>query len=100
MRVLKPKQFIQTYSAGVKMAIVARGEGDTYVNRYDEFHDWDICAGHILVTEAGGQISDLLGKPIVYGTPGYKQKHGLVCSSSAMHDFVVQRLQSLEKGSH
>ena len=47
------------YSAGVKMAVVARGEADVYVNTYSNFSDWDICAGHILVTEAGGVVSGL-----------------------------------------
>ena len=32
---------------GVKLALVARGEADLYVNEYTQFHDWDIAAGHI-----------------------------------------------------
>ena len=34
--------------------MVARGEVDLYVNTYPNFSDWDICAGDMLVTEAGG----------------------------------------------
>ena len=55
---LKPKKVVETYSAGVKLAMVARGEADLYVNTYANFSDWDICAGDILVTEAGGTVTE------------------------------------------
>src|SRR6202007_1862134 len=53
---LRPARVVESYSAGIKLALVARGEADVYLNTYEAFHDWDICAGHILVTEAGGQV--------------------------------------------
>ncbi|HEY3790128.1 MAG TPA: inositol monophosphatase family protein, partial [Urbifossiella sp.] len=56
---LAPKGVIETYSGGVKLAIVARGEADLYANTYEKFFDWDVCAGHVLVTEAGGQVTNL-----------------------------------------
>ena len=49
LRALSPKRVIETYSAGVKLARVARGEADIYLNTYDACHDWDIAAGHLLV---------------------------------------------------
>ncbi|HMC67451.1 MAG TPA: inositol monophosphatase family protein, partial [Gemmataceae bacterium] len=54
VRAIQPARVVETYSAGIKLALVARGEVDLYVNTYSAFHDWDACAGHILVTEAGG----------------------------------------------
>src|SRR5262249_30290341 len=59
---LQPGRVVETYSAGVKLARVARGEADLYVNTYPKFHDWDICAGHILVEEAGGKVTGLAGE--------------------------------------
>ena len=40
---LKPLKCVETYSGGVKLAMVARGEVDLYVNDYSRFADWDIC---------------------------------------------------------
>src|SRR5262249_2337719 len=37
---LQPARVVEAYSAGLKMALVARGEADLYVNRYLAFHDW------------------------------------------------------------
>ena len=61
---LRPATVIETYSAGVKLAIVARGEADVYVNDYAGFHDWDMCAGHVLVEEAGGRVTLFDGEPV------------------------------------
>ena len=30
-------------------------------------NDWDLAAGHVLVTEAGGRVTTLDGQPIRYG---------------------------------
>jgi 3'(2'), 5'-bisphosphate nucleotidase len=94
VRAVGPAKVLEMYSAGVKMAVVARGEADTYVNTYPNFHDWDVCAGHILVTEAGGRVTGLRGEPVVYGRPGFTQRVGLVASSAAIHNTIIDRLRT------
>ncbi len=89
---LAPARVIQTYSAGIKLAQVARGEADLYLNDYHEFHDWDICAGHILVTEAGGRVTGIRGETLVYGTPGAWQRQGLLASNGLLHEGAAARL--------
>ena len=83
----------ETYSAGLKLALVARGEVDLYVNTYAAFHDWDICAGHILVTEAGGRVTGLRGEELRYGTEGAWQRHGLLATNGLLHDASLEGLQ-------
>ena len=92
VRALAPGRVVETYSAGVKLAIVARGEADVYVNDYDGFHDWDVCAGHVLVEEAGGRVSLFDGRPVAYGAAGAQQRSGLLASNGRVHDEVVRRL--------
>jgi 3'(2'), 5'-bisphosphate nucleotidase len=89
--VLQPARVIESYSAGVKLAIVARGEADLYLNTYEAFHDWDICAGHLLVTEAGGTVTGLCGEQLVYGSPGAWQRSGLIASNGRVHDEAVSK---------
>lgn len=90
-----PRAVREMYSAGVKLAVVARGEADVYVNTYAAFSDWDICAGHILVTEAGGRVTGLKGEPIRYGGPRFVQAVGLVAGSATIQDAVLARLERL-----
>jgi len=91
---LAPAKIVETYSAGVKLALIARGEADIYLNDYHAFHDWDIAAGHILVTEAGGRVSGIQNQELLYGLPGAWQRHGLVATNGVLHDRVIERLQS------
>jgi 3'(2'), 5'-bisphosphate nucleotidase len=82
---LGPGRVVEVYSAGLKLALVARGEADLYVNDYPAFHDWDVCAGHVLVEEAGGKVSGLRGDELRYGQPGAAQHCRLLASNSAIH---------------
>jgi 3'(2'), 5'-bisphosphate nucleotidase len=89
---LNPLRIVETYSAGIKLALVARGEADLYLNTYDAFHDWDICAGHILVTEGGGCVTGLGGQELRYGLPGAEQRHGLLASNGALHETALAKI--------
>jgi 3'(2'), 5'-bisphosphate nucleotidase len=94
-RLLRPARVRETYSAGVKLALTARGEADVYVNTYPAFHDWDVCAGHILVEEAGGVVTGLRGEELRYGAPGAEQRHGLLAANPALHVAALERLRGL-----
>ncbi|MFO0850886.1 MAG: inositol monophosphatase family protein [Gemmataceae bacterium] len=93
-RVLQPARLVETHSAGIKLALVARGEADVYVNDYPNFNDWDVCAGHVLVEEAGGRVTCFAGRPIGYGPGGPLRAGGLVATNGQVHDAVVARLSA------
>jgi 3'(2'), 5'-bisphosphate nucleotidase len=93
IRALGPRHVKESYSAGIKLALVARAEADLYLNTYEGFHDWDIAAGHILVEEAGGRVTGLRGQVPEYGLPGAWQRNGLLASNGLVHDEAVARLQ-------
>jgi len=90
---LNPLHVVETFSAGVKLAMVARGEVDLYVNTYANFCDWDICAGDLLVTEAGGEVTEINGSPVSYGKPGYSQRGGLLATNGCLHADAVANLR-------
>jgi 3'(2'), 5'-bisphosphate nucleotidase len=92
VEILKPPRVVETYSGGVKLAMVARGEADVYPNTYETFYDWDICAGHVLVTEAGGTVTDLAGAEIIYQAPDFSQRNGLLATNGRDHMEVVRTL--------
>jgi 3'(2'), 5'-bisphosphate nucleotidase len=92
---LEPANIVETYSAGIKLALVARGDADLYLNTYEAFKDWDICAGHLLVSEAGGQVTGIAGQELKYGLPGAWQKDGLLATNGNLHQAAVAKLKSL-----
>ncbi len=93
---VRPCRVVETYSAGIKLALVARGEVDLYVNDYTQFHDWDIAAGHLLVTEAGGTVTGLHGEELRYGLPEAWQRFGLLGSNGYIHAEALKRLEGVQ----
>jgi myo-inositol-1(or 4)-monophosphatase len=68
-------------SAALHLAYVACGRCD--VGFQDSVHPWDILAGALLVQEAGGVATDLLGGPV-----GISSHDIIVASSRAFHEAV------------
>jgi 3'(2'), 5'-bisphosphate nucleotidase len=91
---LRAAGVVRTYSAGIKLALVARGEVDLYLNTYPNFHDWDVCAGHVLVEEAGGRVTTLGGQEVTYGKAAAGQRQGLLASNGFVHAAAVHALRA------
>jgi 3'(2'), 5'-bisphosphate nucleotidase len=92
---VNPARVVETYSAGVKLARVADGSADLYVCTYAAMNDWDIAAGHILVTEAGGRVSTLAGADLRFGSPSPVQTGGLLATNGLLHEAAVTALSAL-----
>jgi 3'(2'), 5'-bisphosphate nucleotidase len=63
-------------SAGssLKFCLVAAGEADIYP-RFGRTMEWDTAAGHAVLRAAGGRVTDLDGRPLAYGKPGFENPH-------------------------
>lgn len=58
-------------SSSLKFCVLAAGEADIYVAEPRAF-EWDIAAGHAILEHAGGIMTEIDGKKIVYGKEMYK----------------------------
>jgi 3'(2'), 5'-bisphosphate nucleotidase len=92
-------KLLPAYSAGLKLALVARGEAALYLNTYPNFNDWDICAGQILVEEAGGRVSTLTGEPVQYGGGRLSQRNGLLASNTRLHEAALAAMRGVSRAS-
>lgn len=73
-------------SAGLETAWVASGRADAYFTTAIE--PWDVAAGVLLVTEAGGKASDFSGNP-------WKQERGdFLFSNGLLHEPILELLRS------
>ena len=76
-----------TGSVAYKMALVAMGEADATISLAPK-HGWDICAGVLLVEEAGGRVSLLDGGHLDLSRPA-ALLDGLIADNGALHDQIV-----------
>ena len=58
-------------SSSLKFCILAAGEADIYAAEARAF-EWDIAAGHAILSHAGGSLTDHNGEEILYGKKNYK----------------------------
>ena len=72
----------------LRLCLVARGHYDAFAAATPK-HDWDICAGHLILEEAGGIVTDLPGRPCIYNRPDPFQR-GIVASNAALHGLIAK----------
>lgn len=98
MAAVNPASSYQSGSLGVKVAHVAEGRADLYLNTSRRFcKEWDTCAPHCLIEEAGGRLTDLKGLPLTYNKTNIYVEEGLVVSNGTLHDDVILRLAGVQE---
>ena len=78
-------------SVGLKVGLVASGAADLYLAT-TVAKEWDICAPHAILLEAGGELSNLCGEPVRYNKPDIMACRGLVASNGQAHSQIVGSL--------
>jgi 3'(2'), 5'-bisphosphate nucleotidase len=86
-----------------KYAVVARGEAEAYLRlpRDGKYREkiWDHAAGLLVVTEAGGRVTDITGRDLDFSL-GYRleENRGVVATNTAVHDDVLGAIRVLGIG--
>ena len=81
-------------STAYKLARVATGEADVFLSRGPK-SEWDVCAGDLIVQEAGGRVTDLRGHTLSYNHED-PYVHGTLASNGLLHDPVLRAISNLK----
>jgi 3'(2'), 5'-bisphosphate nucleotidase len=81
-------------SAGLKIGLVAQGLCDLYLTT-TLCKEWDVCAPHVLLLEAGGKLTNLCGEQLVYNKAEVTGCQGLIASNGLAHDSIVEAMAFL-----
>lgn len=92
---LGAKEVKRTNSVGVKAVLLAEGQADVYLNATRHASEWDTCAADIIISEAGGKLTDLYGHTLRYNLPDVTHHHGLLGSNDQIHDKLVAQIAPL-----
>ena len=96
------KEEVQRGSVGIKIGLLIERQCDVYIHLSSRTKQWDTCAPQVILTEAGGRVSDLFGDPLNYNVPDVQNRNGLVASNGVSHDRIIETLAPLldEFGRH
>ena len=79
-----------TGGSAYKLALIGAGHADGCFTLRAK-SEWDICAGHVLIEEAGGVITAADGAPLIYNKRISKFRT-IVYSNPFVHNFILGRI--------
>ncbi|MCP5412509.1 MAG: 3'(2'),5'-bisphosphate nucleotidase CysQ [Alphaproteobacteria bacterium] len=82
-------------SLAYRLALVADGSADASVSLSAK-RDWDLAAADVILSEAGGTVSDLEGRPLRYNNAGAIQP-SLVAANTKLHTEIIQLVARLRQ---
>lgn len=80
-------------STAYKLTKVATGEAQAFVSRGPK-SEWDVCAGTLIVAEAGGRATDLRGREIRYNQRR-TDIFGILATNGVLHTELIDRMAAL-----
>ena len=86
---------VQRGSVGIKIGLLVEQQCDVYIHLSPRTKQWDTCAPQLILTEAGGGMTDLFGEPLNYNVRDVQNRNGLVATNGAAHDRIIATLAPL-----
>jgi len=82
-------------SVGLKIGLVAEDLRDLYIYTGGRTKVWDTCGPEAILVAAGGHLTDMDGKPLVYTERELYNRRGIVASNGSLHPFVLETLRDI-----
>jgi len=94
------KKVIVMGSIGCKIASITRGESDIYIclslPGKTSPKDWDFAAPEAILKAAGGEITNINNKNLIYGQKNFEQKGIIIASNNKQtHKYLCLQIQEI-----
>lgn len=83
---------IDQVGSSLKVGRISGGEAELYVATTGKMREWDTCASCCILTEAGGRMTDTLGRPLRYNGDTF-HRDGVVATNGIVHDAVLDAVK-------
>lgn len=80
-------------SLALRMALIAAGRFDGML-ALNPKHEWDICAGALIVAEAGGLSTNHDGSAWVFNKPDAREP-SMVCAGPVLHGLILEHIKDV-----
>jgi 3'(2'), 5'-bisphosphate nucleotidase len=89
------REEVQRGSVGIKIGLLVEQQCDVYIHLSSRTKQWDTCAPQMILTEAGGRLTDLFGEALSYNVLDVQNRNGLVASNGVAHEQIIETLAPL-----
>jgi len=83
-------------SLAYQLCLIAMGERDAAIS-VSKLHEWDIAAAGLILSEAGGVVTDQHARPLRYNQ-AVPQMDGMICAAPGLHAAICENLIPKEPG--
>ncbi len=97
LHTLPCRQEYKIGSIGCRIAAIVEGQGDIYISFSGKSapKHWDLAAPELILTEAGGKLTHLNGKPLIYDSEDVNQWGCLIGSNSRIHSKLLAEVSKI-----
>ncbi len=95
IRTLGIRREIRHGSVGMKVALLAMRQADLYIHPSPGTKEWDLCAPEAILRAAGGEMTDMYGRPLRYNRPDPHNPYGLVASNGYLHATALRAVMEV-----
>ena len=75
---------------------IASGEAEIYLTTTNKMKQWDTCASNCIISEAGGKMTDISGKEMVYNTESVNHENGILVTNGSVHQDALDAVSRLD----
>ncbi len=86
-------QVVPVGSIEFKLALIAAGEGAVTFSRGPK-HEWDVCAGALIVSEAGGRVTDVFGDRLDFNQR-FPKVRGILAGAPGAYARALEQIEAI-----
>jgi len=87
---------VTSIGSSLKVTEIASGEAEIYLTTTNKMKQWDTCASNCIISEAGGKMTDISGKDIIYNTESVHHENGILVTNGLIHQDALDAVSRLE----
>lgn len=100
----KEKSFIEklgvkdftSIGSSLKIGKISSGEAEAYITTTNKMKEWDSAASYCIISEAGGEMTDMSGNEITYNNEDVFHQNGILVTNGLIHNKIIEEFKKLE----
>ena len=82
--------------SSLKVTEIASGNAEIYLTTTNKMKQWDTCASNCIISEAGGKMTDTLGKELLYNTQTVNHENGILVTNGLIHQDALDTISKVD----
>jgi len=87
---------VTSIGSSLKVTEIASGEAEIYLTTTNKMKQWDTCASNCIISEAGGKMTDISGKEMIYNTESVNHENGILVTNGSIHQDALDAVSRLD----